>query len=161
YERRGDDRALELTRACLNFTMALQAEDGQYYNFVLDREGTINREGITSQKEWGWWAARAQWALAVGYRVLKDAEPDYAATLEAAYQRGEAAPKAALGPVGAFNDLHGVPVPAWFIGGGSDVTALAVISLAEYYAVEPNTQTQQLMTSLATAVAKYQAGGPG
>jgi hypothetical protein len=161
YEQTGDERALELARACLNFTLALQAEDGEYYNFILDRNGAINEEGVTSYKSWGWWAARGQWALATGYRVFRDVDPAYAAELQAAYRRGEAALKRAIGPVGAYNELHGVQTPAWLIGGGGDVSALAVLGLAEYYQVEPNSQTRQLLTNLATGVANYQLGGPG
>jgi hypothetical protein len=161
YERTGDEQALELARACLEFVLRLQAEDGEYYNFVYDRAGAVNRQGGTSAKSWGWWAARGQWALAAGYRVFRALDPDYAAELNAAYVRGELALKNTLGPVGAYDELHGVAVPAWFVGGGSDVTALAMLSLAEYYQVEPNSQTRQLLTNLATAVANYQVGGPG
>jgi len=161
YERTGNAQALALARACLNFVLRLQAEDGEYYNFVYDRAGTVNEEGGTSYKSWGWWAARGQWALAAGYRVFRQVDPDYAAELQVAYLRGEVALKNNIGPVGAYNDLHGVPVPSWLIGGGSDVSALAMLGLAEYYQVEPNSQTRQLLTNLATGVANYQVGGPG
>jgi hypothetical protein len=161
YERTGDEQALELARACLNFVMRLQAEDGEYYNFVTDREGTINEQGSTSYKSWSWWTARGQWALATGYRLFRERDPDYAAELQAAYLRGEEALQRAMGPVGAYTDLHGVEIPAWLIGGGSDLTAMAVLSLAEYYQVEPNSQTRQLLTNLANSLANYQLGGAG
>ena len=161
YDDTGDPQALDLARACLNFVRHLQAEDGEYYNFVYDRTGTINLDGSTSYKSWGWWAARGQWALAAGYRVFRDVDPAYAAELQAAYLLGEGALRETVGPVGAYNDLHGVPVPAWLIAGGSDVSALAVLGLAEYYQVEPNSETRQLLTNLATGVANFQVGGPG
>lgn len=161
YQRTGDSRALALARAALNFVLRMQAEDGEYYNFVLDRKGTVNTEGRTSYKSWNWWAARGQWALAAGYRVFRDVDPDYAARLRAAYLRGEEALGRAIGPVGAYNELHGVRVPAWLVGNGSDLSALAVLGLAEYYAVEPNGRTRQLLTNLANGIAAYQLGGPG
>ena len=161
YERTGDVQALDLARASLNFVMHLQADDGEYYNFVYDREGTINTDGRTSYKSWGWWAARGQWALAAGYRVYRDQDPAYATRLQEAYLRGEEALRRTIGPVGAYDELHGVPIPAWLIGNGSDLSALAVLGLAEYYQVEPNSRTKQLMTNLANGVANYQLGGPG
>jgi len=161
YERTGDEQALELARACLNFVLHLQAEDGEYYNFVTDREGTINEQGRTSYESWGWWAARGQWALAIGYRVFRESDPDYAAELQAAYLRGEEALQRAIGPVGAYTDLHGVEIPAWLLGGGSDLSALAVLGLAEYYQVEPNSQTRQLLTNLSNGLANYQVGEAG
>ncbi|MCX8066554.1 MAG: hypothetical protein N3B68_01795 [Anaerolineae bacterium] len=161
YERTGDLQALALARAALNFVLYMQADDGEYYNFVLDRQGTINRNGRTSYKSWGWWAARGQWALAAGYRVFRKVDPDYAARLRAAYLRGEEALGRAIGPVGTYNELHGVRVPAWLVGNGSDLSSLAILGLAEYYAVEPNGRTRQLMANLANGVAAYQLGGPG
>ncbi len=158
YQRTGDQQALELARAALNFVLRLQAEDGEYYNFVWDRSGTINRDGRTSYKSWNWWAARAQWALAAAIPVFRATDPAYAARLEAAYLRGEEALQRAIGPVGAYNDLHGTPMPAWLIGNGSDLSALAVIGLATYYESTPNPRTRHLMTNLANGVAAYRLG---
>ena len=160
YERTGDPQALKLARYALNFVRHLQTDDGEYYNFVFDRTGTKNTGGRTSYKTWGWWAARGQWALAVGYRVFQDVDPAYAAELRAAYLLGEEALGRAIGPVGAYDELHGVRIPAWLIHNGSDVSALAILGLVEYYRVEPNSRTRQLITNLANGVAKFQLGGP-
>ena len=161
YERTGDPQSLELARYALDFVRQLQADDGEYYNFVLDRQGTVNTGGRTSYKGWGWWAARGQWALAVGYRVFRDVDPAYAQTLRQTYLRGEEALVQAIGPVGAYDELHGVRLPAWLVGNGSDVSALAVLGLVEYQRTEPNSRTRQLITNLANGVAAYQLGGPG
>ncbi len=161
YERTGDPHALELARYALDFVRHLQADDGEYYNFVFDRQGTVNTGGRTSYKGWGWWAARGQWALAAGYRIFRDVDPGYAQTLRQAYLRGEGALVQAIGPVGAYDELHGVRLPAWLLNNGSDVSALAVLGLVEYQRVEPNSRTRQLITNLANGVAAYQLGGPG
>lgn len=161
YHRTGDPQALELARAGLNFILHMQAEDGEYYNFILDRDGTINKDGRTSYKNWGWWAARGQWALAAGYGSFIDQDPDFAEQLKEAYLLGEEALGDAIGPVGAYEELHGEKIPAWFIENGSDLSSLAVLGLLEYYAVEPNSRTKQLVANLANAVAAYQLGGSG
>lgn len=161
YQRTGDPHALELARYALNFVLRLQASDGEYFNFVYDREGTLNRGGRTSYKSWGWWAARGQWALAAGMRVFRDADPEYAENLQEAYLIGERALRQAIGAVGAYDEIHGVKIPAWLVGGGSDVSALALLGLLEYYRVEPNSNTRQLITNLANGIAAYQMGGPG
>jgi len=158
YRRTADPQALEMARAALNFVLYMQAEDGEYYNFVFDRNGTINREGRTSYKSWSWWAARAQWALASAIPVFREVDQVYADRLEAAYLRGEEALQRAIGPVGAYNDLHGTAVPAWLVGNGSDLSALAILGLAAYYEANPNNRTRHLMTNLANAVAAYQPG---
>lgn len=158
YQRTADPQALGLARATLNFLVYMQAEDGEYYNFVLDRNGTINRDGRTSYKSWSWWAARAQWALATAIPIFRTLDSEYAAQLEQAYLRGEEALQRAIGPVGAYNDLHGTAVPAWLINNGSDLSALAVLGLASYYQMHPNSRTRQLLTNLANGVAAYRLG---
>ena len=68
YESTGDTASLDKARRLLNFVLYMQAEDGQFYNFILDRVGTINQTGNTSFKSSGWWATRshAPWAQATG-----------------------------------------------------------------------------------------------
>ena len=158
YQRTGDAQALELARAALNFVLYMQAEDGEYYNFVFDRQGTINRDGRTSYKSWSWWAARAQWVLAAAVPVFRVVDSAYASRLETAYLRGEQALQRSIGPVGAYNDLHGVAVPAWLIGNGTDLSALAILGLAAYYEANPNPRTRHLMTNLANGVVAYRLG---
>jgi hypothetical protein len=161
YERTGEAQSLDLARAGLNFILHLQAEDGEYYNFILDRDGTINTDGRTSYKNWGWWAARGQWALAAGSRVFLDQDPHYADKLKKAYLLGEQALANAIGPVGAYEELHGEKIPAWFVENGSDLSSLALLGLLEYNSFQPNSRTKQLITNLANGVAGYQLGGPG
>ena len=161
YQRTGDPEALKLAGAGLNFVIHLQTENGEYYNFIEDRNGRINSDGRTSYKSWGWWAARGQWALAAGYRTFLELDPEYATKLQAAYLQGEKALGKTIGPVGAYEELHGEQLPAWFVGNGSDLSSLALLSLLEYYSIEPNSRTQQLITNLANGVAAYQLGGPG
>src|SRR5437868_121480 len=43
YERTGDPASLDKARRLLNFAMYLQADDGDFYNFITDRYGTINK----------------------------------------------------------------------------------------------------------------------
>jgi len=158
HERSADEAALERARLLLNFVMYLQADDGDYFNFVRDREGTINRDGITSYEDWGWWAARGQWALARGIAVFSSVDPPYADRLREHYLRGEAALDRALANVGTYGELHGERIPAWLLKGGTDVSSLALLGLAEYAAVEPNPTTSRLAFALGQAVAEYRLG---
>ena len=158
YRDTHDPAALAHARRLLNFVMYMQAEDGEYFNFVTDNQGTINRTGQTSYKSWSWWAARGQWALAEGYALFRDLDPDYAAQLKEAYLRGEEALRRNLVGYGNWDELHGTQVPGWFLGGGSDLTSLALYGLAVWYEVEPNEQTRTLVEQLGEAVAAYQLG---
>jgi hypothetical protein len=158
YRDTKDQRALNQARRLLNFVLYMQAEDGEYYNFVTDAKGTINKTGQTSFKSWSWWAARGQWALAEGYDVFKQVDKSYAKELKTAYQKGEKALERHLGRYGQYDQLHGVKTPAWFLDGGSDLSGLALMSLASWYQTEPNEQTKGLMEKLGEGVAAYQVG---
>jgi len=161
YESTGNQRALERARAGLNFTLRMQAEDGEFYNFVLDRDGTINKTGNTSYKSLGWWAYRGLWALARGYATFREIDPAYAQQLQDAYLRTERAIGTRLTNVGQRSSVHGFEIPAWIPDGAADATGVAVLALAEYQAVAPNAETERILTALADGLRDYQLGGPG
>jgi hypothetical protein len=158
-KRDGGGPALERARLLLETVMYLQTEDGRYYNFLRDRAGTINTDGPTSYADWGWWAARGQRALAAGYATFRTADPAFAARLRAAYEKGEAALELTLSESAATeSSLHGVRQPAGLLKGGTDVSSLALVGLAEWYQVEPNDRTRRLAFGLGQAVSESRAG---
>ncbi len=69
YRHSGADSLLPHIRHMINFLKLMQADDGQFYNF-LGRDHRINRTGITSVKSFGFWAARAVWAIGKAYHAL-------------------------------------------------------------------------------------------
>ncbi|MDQ2942824.1 MAG: hypothetical protein M3R21_04040, partial [Candidatus Dormibacteraeota bacterium] len=157
--RDGGGPALERARLLLETVMYLQTADGQYYNFLRDRAGTINTDGPTSYADWGWWAARGQRALARGYAAFRTVDPAFAARLRSAYEKGEAALDQALTETAATeSSLHGVRQPAGLIKGGTDVSSLALVGLAEWYQVEPNDTTRRIAFRIGQAVSESRAG---
>ena len=64
--------ALRWSEGLLDFVLAMQDEDGRWVNFILDWEGTRNREGSTSVAGGGFWQGRALLALAHASRILTD-----------------------------------------------------------------------------------------
>lgn len=62
----------------LDFILAMQTDDGLWVNFILDWDGTPNRDGRTSVAGGAFWQARALLALARVARVLSDARIDSA-----------------------------------------------------------------------------------
>ena len=161
YESTGDSASLDKARRLLNFVLYMQAEDGQFYNFILDRKGTINQTGNTSFKSSGWWAARGARALGAGYRVFRSVDPDYASKLDQAFRRirdvwaGEVEAN-----YGKYNPVHGVQAPAWLIGDGGDVTSIAVLALLEVDRATggQDVATRDLLAKLSEGLAVYQAG---
>ena len=160
YESTRDPASLDKARRLLNFLLYMQAEDGQFYNFILDRAGRINTDGNTSFKSSGWWAARAARALAAGYGVFRSADPTYAAQLDQAFRRIRDVWTGQVGAYGKYDQVHGVQVPAWLIEGASDVTSIVVLALLEYDRATDGQDpaTRDLLTKLGEGLAAYQAG---
>jgi hypothetical protein len=157
FERSGDEALLELARACLNFVVYMQADDGSFYNFVTDRNGTINTSGSTSFKSLGWWAMRGLWALAEGIRVF-DALGEDVEKLEQAYLKTEEALSKTLANYGEFRQLHGFEIPAWIPGGEPAVASIGLLGLSAYYRARPNDTTADVITKIADGLAQYRLG---
>lgn len=158
YERTGDPELLDLARAGLEFTLYMQHEDGEFYNFVFDREGTINETGGTSYKSLGWWAMRGLWALGEGVRVFDEIDPAYADELAAAYLRTENALAGTLGNYGQYTEIHGFSIPAWIPGGEPAVAGIGLLGLAAYHESRPNDTTADIITKIADGIAEYRLG---
>jgi hypothetical protein len=158
YERTNDSALLDLARECLDFVRYMQLENGEFYNFVSDREGTINRTGNTSYNSLGWWALRALWALGEGVRIFQTADPTYANTLAEAYLRTETALGATLGNYGQMNSLHGFAIPAWLPSGETTISGIALLGMSAYYQARPNETTANIITLIADGIAAYRLG---
>lgn len=76
FERTGDSKAKERAWKLLQFLLVMQADDGEFYNFILE-DGTINTTGPPSvRKALDWWTARAFRSLALGWRLFKDSDKE-------------------------------------------------------------------------------------
>ncbi len=164
YERlreRDPAQAAESVRQahlCLEFVRTMQTDDGAFYNFVLDRQGTINRTGGTSYKSLEWWAMRALWALGEGVRVFDRVDPAYADQLAVSYRKTERAIAGLVTNYGEFVTLHGFKIPAWLPNGAADSTGVGLLGMAAYYRARPNTDTEALLTKIADGIAAYRLG---
>lgn len=158
YERTNDETLLDLARQCLDFVRYMQADDGEFYNFVTDRSGTINETGGTSFKSLGWWAMRGLWALGEGVRVFDRVDPNYAGELAQAYLKTEAALAATLGNYGEMIQVHGFDVPAWIPGGEATVASVGLLGLSAYYQARPNETTADTITRIADGITAYRLG---
>ncbi len=158
YERTGDEALLELARRGLNFVLYMQLENGEFYNFVTDRAGTINRFGGTSFQSLGWWAMRGLWALGEGVRVFADVDQAYADVLAAAYLRTESALGATLGSYGEYSTRHGFEIPAWIPASEPAVAAIGLLGMSAYHRARPNETTADIITKIADGIAEYRLG---
>jgi hypothetical protein len=153
--------SLDKARALLELVLRLQAEDGEFYNFVFP-DGRINDYGATSRKSAGFWAARAVWALAESLPAFA-AEREFAGRLEQALSRAIRAFSAQVGPrYGQYREVQGQRVPAWFPQDGADIASILAVGLAQYLTHRPqDAAARTLLTQLCEGLTAYQPGTPG
>lgn len=156
----GAPASLARARAALNFVLRMQNPAGAYYNFVLDRAGTINTDGITSRDNLDWWTCRALLALARGCAAFSAVDPAYAARLRAAYLRTEGLIARQLAGPRTWRTVMGHTAPGWFLRDSPTLSAVAVLGLASYQVTAPNPTTAALLTTLADALAAFSCAGP-
>jgi Carbohydrate family 9 binding domain-like len=158
YERTGEAEDLKLARQCLEFVRYMQAPDGEFYNFVVDRTGKINRTGNTSYKALDWWAMRSLWALGEGVRVFDKVDRAYADTLAQSYLLTETALGKAIRNYGQTTDLHGFKIPSWIPNGAPDSSSIGLLGMSTYYQARPNPATADIIAKIAEGVAAYRLG---
>ncbi|MHB0856847.1 MAG: hypothetical protein ACYC5M_04680 [Anaerolineae bacterium] len=171
YRYYGEEQSLEMAYGALRHVMYMQTLTGENAgNFVIwmQPDGTLNLtptppdDPNPADAGFSWWAARAMWAMAEGYDVFREELPEFA---EALQQRMELAMEALDRQViepnyGQYIDLHGVQVPAWFIGDGADASSIAVIALTRYYEATQDEEAMHLATALVEGIAEFQLGDP-
>ncbi|GGE24400.1 hypothetical protein GCM10011571_28170 [Marinithermofilum abyssi] len=156
FEETGDRSSLERAQKALNFILYMQAEDGEFYNFVF-KDYSINREGPTSYKSMGWWAARGMWAMGHGYRVFQKEDPAFAERLRKHFLlANEALQRKINAKYGDYRSLHGAKVPAWM--DEYDALSNALLGLTEFYRAEPLPVVKESMVKLGDGLSWYQLG---
>jgi hypothetical protein len=161
HRERGDDATLETARGLLEFTMAMQDDDGTFYNFVF-ADGRINRLGITSRKGAGFWAARALWAIAEGMTDFAESDPAFAGRLRASFLRGVPPFLAKVEPsYGTFTERFGYAVPAWLPDQGADVASNLLLATSAFLAHGHDDGVAALHGMVAEGLTRFQYGPPG
>lgn len=158
FELHGRRESLERARPLLRFVLAMQSADGQFYNFIL-KDHTINRDGKTSFKSFGWWAARGVWALGLGYRVCKDVDTVFASQLRAGVERSLPQVEQMLAPYGQQERERGFAIPRWLLyGSGADATSELLLGLVEYQRAAPSSRVEQMIRKVAEGLMLMQDG---
>lgn len=158
FELTGDTGSLERARKLLEFCRFMQAEDGLFNNFILN-DHSINREGKTSYKSLGWWAARAIWALGEGCRVFHRREPEYARVLEAHLQKTFVHLDTLLAHHPRVDTVRGFAAPRWLLyNSAADATSELMLGLAAYTGAAQNDRARKYLRLFAEGLLAMQAG---
>ncbi|MFQ5706498.1 MAG: hypothetical protein ACE5HO_03565 [bacterium] len=156
FELSADSTSLLRARKLLDFCRHMQAEDGQFYNFIF-ADHSINRTGRTSHKSFGWWAARAVWALGEGFRVFRNQDAAYAAILEQHIQKTFVHLDTMLVHYHEIAVVEGFDVPHWLLyNSAADATSELVLGLAAYSEASGDARARQFVQKFAEGLMAMQ-----
>jgi hypothetical protein len=159
YELQHDTSNLASARSLLRFVMAMQADDGTFYNFVR-RDYSVNRDGKTSFKSFGWWAGRGVWAMSLGYRVLKDVDSQFADDLKRCIHRSLPHVGQLLAQYGRTRRIVKFQLPEWLLyESGADATTELMLGLIEFYRATDDEHVKAYIQKLADGLIVMQDGG--
>jgi hypothetical protein len=158
YELNHTASSLSKAKSLLRFVLKMQTGDGEFYNFIF-ADHTINRDGKTSFKSFGWWAARGLWCLSKGYRDFISTDPAFAEELHAAIERSLPHGEKLFDKYGQVRIVDSLRVPQWLMyDSGSDVTSELLLGLLEYYQAGKSPDVKNLIAKLSDALIIMQDG---
>ena len=154
----GDKSYISKVKELIEFLLYMQAENGYFYNFVLE-DNSINKTYKRSIPIDNWWTWRALWALSEIYPTILSYDKSLAE------QIWESISKTMERVVGDYpltknyRMVEGFEIPAWLPSqGGSDQGATLVLGLLNYYQYDKDQKVYDLIEHLCDGIIMMQAG---
>jgi len=138
----------------------MQRTDGLFYNFVWNNRLDVNTEHPNSRADsFGWWAARGVWALGMGARVLKTANPALATAAAEGVRRTLPHLRRLQERYGETTQHRGRTVPLWLVGEtAADATSELLLGLVAFHKAYPDPDVAGLIDRFAEGIAMMQYG---
>ena len=155
YEQFGGEENLEKAKKALKFVLHMQAEDGQFYNFIYD-DHTINRDGRTSLKSFDYWAIRAIRAMSYGYKLFISRDQEFAGQLRNAVEMTFPHIEKWMDSKGQYILTFPVNIPLWLINNAGDQSSELVLGLIDFYDATGDDRAQEYIRKLTDCLVKFQ-----
>ena len=155
YEQFGGEENLEKAKKALKFVLHMQAEDGQFYNFIYD-DHTINRDGRTSLKSFDYWAIRAIRAMSYGYKLFISRDQEFAGQLRNAVEMTFPHIEKWMDSKGQYILTFPVNIPLWLINNAGDQSSELVLGLIDFYDATGDDRAQEYIRKLTDGLVKFQ-----
>lgn len=142
----------------IRFVMQMQTREGKFYNFLERQNGevTINKGGRTSYASFGWWAARAIWALGEAADYYKERDVNIYRRIIRASERSVPQIDSLLRNYGKLDSLRN---PTWLLyGDGGDATSELVLGLNRLYEATGDSRYIGMSKQFCDGMVRLQSG---
>jgi len=158
YTRTGDKTYLKKSIELVEFLLYMQAENGYFYNFVLE-DFKINKTYKRSIPIANWWTWRALWAMSELYPLINGEDK---LLTERIWQSMEKTIDVVIEDFDIdkeYRIVEGFKIPKWLpSNGGSDQGATLVLGLLNYYKHNKDQRILNLIDRLCDGICMMQAG---
>lgn len=155
YGKSEDERII---RGLINFVLRMQTSDGRFYNF-LQRSGgeiQINESGRTSYACFGWWAARAIWALGEASTYFKKGNHEMYLKVASAAERSLPQLDSILTN---YDRLDSLGYPTWLLyNDGGDAASELVLGLNRLYSATGDKRYLKMSGEFCDGMMRLQSG---
>jgi hypothetical protein len=158
YVNTGDTIYLSKIKELVEFLLFMQAENGYFYNFVME-DNSINKTYKRSLPIDNWWSWRALWALSEIYPTIKEHDTSLAERMWVSVSEIIERVVKDYPLIENYRMVEGFKIPAWLPSqGGSDQGATLVLGLINYYKYHQDQKVYDLIEHLCDGILIMQAG---
>ncbi len=155
-----DTLSLNMFHKLINFVLYMQAENGFFYNFMLE-DHSINKTFRTSIAEPNWWSWRALWVLMEDYKYFANSKTENIITVKQSIEKTIQAIKKNIPKEKGKVLIDGIEFPDWLPGDiASDQSALLVLSLFDYYKISGDKEILDYLQLLVDGIMMMQIQDP-
>ena len=156
WDNERNPESLRKAEMLLKFLVAMQSDNGYFYNFVWP-DNTIHREGPTTINDPQWWSWRVLWAIAEAEYVADDLDTELVNMLISSRSKLIDAMLAEALPFDSVKTVEGLDIPQWLpAGSATDQAALIVLGLHTEYMRDPTSESSQYLIKMADGILRMQ-----
>ncbi len=129
-----NNKLIPIAENMVNFLLFMSRDDGLWYNFMF-QDGTINKNHVNSESEFGFWAVRGLRGLAAGYNIFKD-NPKYGNLTKEIKTRIQLMNPHLKNNLNTYPNVSESEVgkkPDWLVKGAPDITTELILVLTKLH----------------------------
>ncbi len=158
YQSTGITESLHKFKKLMHFILAMQAENGYFYNFI-DADYRIMKTTWNSQPVGNWWSWRALWAMGEALAFYKNTNEAWTARLDSSISKLVEPMSAYQDKYDQFAEQEGIKHPLWLpVESAGDQAAVALLGLVPAQKTAASEKIKSIINLFADGLLQTQFG---